>query len=104
MAKLAVRSFVLLALAAPLALGCEFSVGGAEVGKAAVEEQAMKAITASVGQPSPQVTCPGSLKGVVGTKLVCSMPVGDQVADVTITVTSVEGSNVKFDVKTSPRS
>jgi hypothetical protein len=84
--------------------GCEVSIGGSSVPKVKVEDETEKMLAKAVGEEkSPKITCPGDLKGVVGTTLVCSMPVGDKVADVTLTVTSVEGSNVKWDFKTSPR-
>jgi hypothetical protein len=97
------RLFAVVMSSAALLAGCEFSAGGLSVPKATVEEMTMKMITAQVGETSPKVTCPADLKGVVGTVMVCSMPVGDKVADVTLTVTAVEGTNVKWDFKNTPR-
>jgi len=74
------------------------------VPKATVEEQTAKMITTTVGETSPPVTCPADLKAKVGAVMVCNMTVGGKLADVTLTVTAVEGTNVKWDFKNSPHS
>lgn len=88
-------SAILLAISASLLAGC----GDAEVAKADIEQTAMKQLSASVGKESPQITCPSGLKATVGTKLVCSMPIDGKVHDVTITVTAVDGTNVKYGIE-----
>ena len=75
----------------------------AEVSKADVEQSAMKQLSATVGKQSPTITCPTGLKAKVGTKLVCSMPINDKPYDVTVTVTHVEGTDVKYDVEVADK-
>ena len=43
------------------------------------------------------MTCPGDLPAKVGSQLNCEMKVKAQTFNVNVTVTSIEGSNVKFD-------
>jgi len=86
--------FAVLAVSA-LVVGC--SEG--EVTKADVEQNAMKQLTANVGKPSPPITCPGNLKAKVGEKLTCSMPIDSKTYDVTVSVTAVSGTDVKYDVE-----
>ena len=66
----------------------------------------MKMLTASVGQPSPPITCPAGLPAKVGAKLVCAMDVDGKTHDVNIDVTSVEGKTANFHISVSdkPRS
>ena len=45
------------------------------------------------------VTCPDNLKGVQGATLRCSLVSAGQPYGVNVTVTSVEGSDVRFDIK-----
>ena len=89
------QSAIVLSISASLLAGC--SEG--EVAKGDIEQGAMKQLSASVGKPSPQITCPSGLAAKVGTKLVCSMPIDDKQHDVTITVNEVDGTNVKYGVE-----
>jgi hypothetical protein len=86
---------VVLALSTALALT---ACGPATITKEQAQTGAMAALTASVGMPSPQITCPADMPAVVGATQVCSMPVNGATFDVTITITSVEGTNAKFSV------
>jgi hypothetical protein len=52
-----------------------------------------------VGQPPDSVTCPGSLKGVVGTTLRCELTNDSKKYGMTVTVTSVDIPQVYFDYK-----
>jgi hypothetical protein len=45
------------------------------------------------------VTCPSDLKGVVGTTLRCTLTDSGETYGVGVTVTKVEGDDVKFDTK-----
>lgn len=49
------------------------------------------------------VACPEDLKAAVGQTVRCSFTVGGQPVDAIATVTSVEGSNVKYDITTQAR-
>jgi hypothetical protein len=45
------------------------------------------------------VSCPDNLKGVVGATLRCQLSDGGKNYGVTVTVTSVDGNDVEFDIK-----
>jgi hypothetical protein len=77
-----------------LLVGC----GEGEVPKADIEKGAMEQLTASVGKPSPAITCPSGLKAKVGTKLVCSMVIDGKTYDVDVTANEVAGGTVKYSV------
>ncbi len=53
-----------------------------------------------VGQRPESVDCPGDLEGALDAEVRCTLVTKDgQEYGVTLTVTSVEGDNVKFDVQ-----
>lgn len=80
--------------------------GEPEVQKENVEQSAMKMLSASVGKQAPPITCPGNLKAKVGAKLTCAIDIDGKTHDVTVNVTSVEGTTANFDVAVAdkPRS
>ena len=94
-----IQSILVLAISASLLAAC----GDAEVAKADIEQTAMKQLSASVGKPSPPITCPSGLKAKAGTKLVCSMPIDGKQYDVTVTVNAVDGTNVKYGVEVADK-
>ena len=79
------------------------SVGG-NVSEAEAEKQAKEVIAREVGVPVsevPPLECPGDLKSEVGTVMTCDFgPVDGKMGTATLTVTSVDGTDVGFDVKT----
>lgn len=91
------KSIALPVLVAGLALttsACQFSLGEKKVERAAVETQIQ-------GKLGVTATCPGDLSGKVGATLRCTAlnaPGGFGV--VTVTVTSVEGDTVNFNMRT----
>ena len=94
-------AFVSLALA-PLVLGL---AGGSTavaqtvtVDKETVASAVSDQLAKQVGRPPDSVTCPEDLKGVVGTQLRCELVAGKDTYGVTVTVTSVKGTNVNFDI------
>ncbi|MGB9308405.1 MAG: DUF4333 domain-containing protein [Mycobacterium sp.] len=54
-------------------------------------------LTEQVGKQPDSVTCPGNLKGVVGTTLRCELTDGSKKYGMTVTVTSVDIPQVYFD-------
>lgn len=52
-----------------------------------------------VGRAPDSVTCPEDLKGEKGVKEKCELKDGNDTYGVTVTVTGVEGKDVKFDIK-----
>jgi hypothetical protein len=80
---------------------CSCSVGTSSshaVSKSDVASQITAKMTDAAGNKPDTVTCPGDLPAKVGAQLNCEMKVKDQTFNVNVTVTSVDGSNVKFDM------
>ncbi len=97
-----VRTFVVAGAAAGLvasAAGCSCSVKSTHsVSKSDVASQITAKLTDAAGNKPESVTCPNDLPAKVGAQLNCEMKVKNQTFNVNVTVTSVEGSNVKFDM------
>lgn len=87
------RSGIACVLAAvALGVGC----GSATVSKGQVEEQAKKALATVVGREPEDITCPSNLDAKVGATIRCVLSDGGKQWGVTVTVTQVDGSDVKF--------
>jgi len=72
--------------------------GTKSVAQADVEKQAGEELAKVVGQKPDKIECPGDLKAEVGTEMRCELFAGGESIGLTVTVTSVDGSDVKFDV------
>jgi hypothetical protein len=69
------------------------------VDKSKVEQQVSDQLTAKVGQRPTAVVCPGDLKGKKGTTMRCQLEADDgSKIGLTVTVTSVKGTDVRFDI------
>ena len=94
-------AFVSLALA-PLVVGlagCPTAVAQTvTVDKEAVASAVSDQLAKQVGSRPDSVTCPADLEGVVGTELQCELVAGTDTYGVTVTVTSVKGTNVNFHI------
>jgi hypothetical protein len=94
-------AFVSLALA-PLVVGlagCSTAVAQTvTVDKETVASAVSDQLAKQVGRPPDSVTCPEDLEGVVGTELRCELVAGIDTYGLTVTVTSVNGTNVNFDI------
>lgn len=79
------------------AAGC----GGADtISRAEVERQTREGLTRSVGQQAPPAVCPGELKAEVGATTRCTMDFeDDKRLGITVKVTEVDGSDVKFAIE-----
>ncbi len=96
-------SLALLAVTV-LATACSasVSVGTKTVAEKDVEQQAAEQLAKVVDNGvTPNIDCPGDLEAKVGAALVCDLtvPGDDTKLPVDITVTSVDGDTVNFDVK-----
>ncbi|MEW2402693.1 DUF4333 domain-containing protein [Streptomyces sp. NPDC046862] len=57
-------------------------------------------LAATTGQPKPDISCPEDLTGKVGTTTRCTLTASDgSTLGVTVTVSSVEGGKINFDIK-----
>ncbi|MBE0587528.1 MAG: DUF4333 domain-containing protein [Hydrogenophaga sp.] len=74
------------------------SSGTPSVSKKDVESQIVTKMTGADGKKADSVTCPEDLAGQKGAETNCTMKVGDKTSTVNVTVTSIEGDQVKFDM------
>jgi len=102
MARSIARTLQASGAAAALMAGvgaCSCSVSSTHaVSKGDVASQITSKMTDAAGNKPSSVTCPGDLPAKVGAQLNCSMKVKDQTFNVNVTVTSVNGNDVKFDM------
>jgi hypothetical protein len=103
MAHSIVRTLLISGAAAGLMAGagaCSCSIGSSShaVGKSDVAQQITSKLTDAAGNKPESVTCPSDLEAKVGAQLNCTMKVKNQTFNVNVTVTSVNGNDVKFDM------
>ena len=103
MAHSIVRTLLVSGAAAGLmasAGACSCSVGSSShaVSKTDVAQQITSKLTDAAGNKPDSVTCPSDLPAKVGAQLNCEMKVKNQTFNVNVTVTSVNGNDVKFDM------
>lgn len=97
-------SLVPILSAGLLAAACTVSVGTASIPSSEVEQQATEALAETEGIPieeMPPIECPSDLRAEVGATIVCVIgdPTVGNTYDVTITVETVDGEDVGFDVR-----
>ena len=68
------------------------------VSKSDVASQITSKMTDAAGNKPDTVSCPTDLPAKVGAQLNCEMKVKDQTFNVNVTVTSVDGDNVNYDM------
>lgn len=97
-----VRTLLISGAAAGLAAGvgaCSCSIGTSHsVSKSDVAGQITAKMTDAAGNKPESVSCPTDLPAKVGAQINCDMKVKDRPFNVNVTVTSVNGSDVKFDM------
>lgn len=97
-------SIVAAAGAGILLTACTVNVGTSTLSATEVEEKATAALAESQGIPleeMPPLECPSDLPAEVGASIVCVIgdPAQGNTYDVTITVETVEGEDVGFDIQ-----
>ncbi len=93
------HALALLAVVAFTA-GCDVSVSTTPtVEKSTLEKEVKDRLATSIGAEMEKVECPDDLKGDVGEVMTCKLDYQGDRYDVTVTVTSVEDTTVKFDAK-----
>lgn len=97
------RFLIATTAAAALALGtacsAEVSVGDKALSQEKVEKQVSSELEKTVGFAPDSVTCPDDLKAEVGTTMRCKLTSGGDTLGVSLKVTEVKGSDVKFSIK-----
>jgi hypothetical protein len=74
--------------------------GEKSVAKGEVEKNISATLSAKFGEPPKNLECPSSLPAKVDSKITCLLTAPDGVRrDVFVTVTSIDGSDVKFNFK-----
>ena len=68
------------------------------VAQADVESQISAQWASETGTSPDSVSCPGDLTGTVGTVMKCELKSGELVVPVNVTVSSVDGDTVVFDL------
>lgn len=82
-----------------LIAGCSCSIGSSHtVSKSDVAGQITAKMTDAAGNRPESVNCPNDLPAKVGAQVACEMKVKNRPFGVTVTVTSVEGGDVKFNM------
>lgn len=85
------------AAAGALLVGCSSE---AKMPKGEVANTVAEKLAAQTGQPKPDVTCPEDLVGKVGTSMRCKLTASDGSSlGVAVKVTSVDGDEIKYDIK-----
>lgn len=83
--------------------GCSASVHVDTTPKMSKEKLAdtvAEQLATKMNQPKPDMTCPEDLEGKKGTTTRCTLTASDgSTLGVTVTVTSVDGNNIKFDIQ-----
>lgn len=95
---------VAAALSALALTACSVSTGSLSLSSDEVEQKATAALAEGQGIPleeMPPLECPSDLPAEVGASIVCVIgdPAQGNTYDVTITVETVEGTDVGFDIK-----
>jgi Domain of unknown function (DUF4333) len=100
MERLLARSLLVAVATAGIAVaGCSFSSNQEKtVAKADVADQISAKVNEKAGHKPQSVSCPDDLKATVGASLDCQMTDDGQTYGVNVTVTSVEGDKVNFDI------
>lgn len=88
-----------VAVGAAVLLGLAACSSTSSVSQADVESEIATQWEAQNGAPPDSVSCPGSLEGTVGKQIQCEITSGELVLPVNVTVTSVDGSTVNFDIQ-----
>lgn len=101
-----IHGLVAILSAGLLVSACTVSVGTASLSAAEVEQEATAALAESEGVPieeMPPIECPSDLPAEVGAQVVCVIgdPAVGNTYDVTITVETVDGGDVGFDIRVS---
>lgn len=92
-------SALVAAAATALMLTVSSCSSTATISKSELEQQAASALESAVGTAPDAVSCPGDLEAKVGASTRCTVTAGGEDLGATLTVTEVDGSNAKFDVK-----
>ena len=83
-----------------LLLGLTACGGGTKaVSQAEVEKQVSAQLTQQVGQKPDSISCPGDLPAEKGSTMRCTLTAKGTSIGLTVTVTSVKDSNVRFAIQ-----
>lgn len=86
------------------ALATALSSCTATVAQSDVEKQITSKLALNDGSHPDSASCPGDLDAKVGATMTCTATAGSDTADIKVTVTKVDGSDVNFDIEAVPSS
>ncbi|MEH3067976.1 MAG: DUF4333 domain-containing protein [Aeromicrobium erythreum] len=93
---------VLVLVGLLLTAACSVDVSAGRVGsmpERQVEQQVMDSLREKYGRAPDRIDCPGRLVGEVDRTMRCTLVDGDTRFGLTLTVTSVTGKRVRFDIQ-----
>ncbi|MEI7056250.1 DUF4333 domain-containing protein [Nocardioides sp. CCNWLW239] len=93
-----VASFPLIAIALFGLSAC-----GGSIQEDSLEENVTDQLEKMAGQRPDEVDCPGDLKAEVGADIRCKLYAGGEEIGLTVTVTSVDGTDAKYEIQVDER-
>jgi len=82
-----------------LALSVGAGIASASVTAADLQQMISSQLTSQAGSPPDSVVCPGDLATDVGASITCAVTKGPETRGVTVSVVSVDGGQVQFNMK-----
>jgi hypothetical protein len=98
-APMDIKAIAAVAGSVVFALGASGCTSESVVDKDALAKEVSTQLASGVGHAPESVTCPEDLSGKVGATTTCTLSDSGESYGVAVTVKSVEGSDVKFDIK-----
>lgn len=85
----------------PLAIIVLFgsSACGGSIQERSLEKNVADQLEEMAGQRPDEVDCPGDLKAEVGADIRCTLTAGGEEIGLTVTVTSVDGTDAKYEIQ-----
>lgn len=87
-----------------LAFSAGSGVASAAVSAQDLQQMVSSQLAAKAGSPPDSVVCPGDLETNAGASITCQVTARGETRGVTVTVASVEGNAVSFNLSVAPRS
>jgi hypothetical protein len=99
LARMRISVIAGVAGAAALLFGSAACSSETVVDKAGLATEVSKQLSSTVGHAPESVTCPEDVTAKVGATTTCDLSDAGETYGVKVTITSVEGTDVKFDMK-----
>jgi hypothetical protein len=93
------KKTLVLAAGTLLALSAGAGAASASVTAADLQQWLSSQLAAQADSPPDSVACPGDLDATVGASITCAVTRGDETRGVTVTVTSLDGDAINFNIE-----